>query len=66
MKSNSASFYVIEIIYLKSFLIYTLSVSGRGAEGNFTNRNICGKFGIPNLSQSLGIAQNSDRGISKF
>ena len=29
-------------------------------------RNICAKFGIPNLSQSPDIGQNSDGGISDF
>ena len=29
-------------------------------------RNICAKFGIPNLSQSPDIGQDSDGGISDF
>ena len=29
-------------------------------------KNICAKFGIPNLPQSLDIAQYSDQGISSF
>ena len=29
-------------------------------------RDICAKFGIPNMPQSRGIGQNTDRGISDF
>ena len=29
-------------------------------------RDICAKFGIPNILQSRGIGQNTDRGISDF